>query len=246
MHDVSEVGQINGRRGHLRRASSAPDGLDHLVGSEHGRHRTRVVDHDIGNVQIAGRSREHDRDGPSLAGHPANPTHIAHVEQAPEILAQAIGDGLPNGLASHIATIDAMEPCRQRSVNRARKLHSNFMSPACVPNIGPRERARRVGVGVVSLGVGLLLAALLIATGVGRPWRLVVFGPIWVGAVGLFQAREKTCVALVARAERNMDGGVEAVSDPAELAQLKAQARRVHWWSLAVAAILSAVVFAMP
>jgi hypothetical protein len=93
---------------------------------------------------------------------------------------------------------------------------------------------------------GAILAAILLVMSVARPWRLVVFVPLWIGAIGVFQAREKTCVALVARGERNMDAGAEPVRDPAELKQLRAQARSVYVRSLVVAAVLSAVVFAAP
>jgi hypothetical protein len=122
------------------------------------------------------------------------------------------------------------------------------MSPptVCVPNIGPRERMRRVRFGVASLAAGVLLGALLVALSVARPWRLVIFAPLWAGSIGIFQAREKTCVALVARGERNMDGGVETVTDPAELERLKVQARSVHQRSLILAAILSAIAIAAP
>lgn len=116
----------------------------------------------------------------------------------------------------------------------------------CVPNIGPRERRTRIRFGVAFTAIGLVLAAVLLATSVARPWRLVVFAPLWIGAVGIFQAREKTCVALVARNERNMDAGAETVSDPAELEQLRAQARTVYVRSLLLAAFLSAAVVAAP
>jgi hypothetical protein len=116
----------------------------------------------------------------------------------------------------------------------------------CVPNIGPSERRMRIRFGVGFLAASFLLAAILLATSVGRPWRLVVFVPLWIGALGVFQAREKTCVALVARGERNLDGGAEPVSDPAELEQLRAQARTVYIRSLLVAAFLSAAVVAAP
>src|SRR5271156_493645 len=112
----------------------------------------------------------------------------------------------------------------------------------CVPNIGPRERSMRIRFGIGFMAAGLLLAAILLATSVGRPWRLVVFVPLWIGALGVFQAREKTCVALVARGERNLAGGAEPGSDPAELEQLRAQARTVYIRSLVVSAFLSAAV----
>ena len=116
----------------------------------------------------------------------------------------------------------------------------------CTPNIGPHERARRILIGVSSLTVGVLLGALLIALSIARPWRVLIFAPVWVGALGIFQAQEKTCVALVARGQRNMDAGVETVSDPVVLEQLKRQARKVYLRSLLVAAVVTAAAVAAP
>ena len=63
---------------------------------------------------------------------------------------------------------------------------------ACVPNIGPRERRKRSLGGVVALVVGVGLALFMISADVARAWRLALFLPFWFGALGVFQAREKT------------------------------------------------------
>jgi len=62
----------------------------------------------------------------------------------------------------------------------------------CIPNIGPRERRRRLMVGIAMFVIVGLVAALLIATGAPRPWRVFVLFPAWVGSIGMFQAKEKT------------------------------------------------------
>ncbi len=59
-------------------------------------------------------------------------------------------------------------------------------------NIGPRERRKRLVLGVVMLAVGLGLAAGLLEGGAGRWWRLSAFVPLWIGALGIFQARAET------------------------------------------------------
>jgi len=61
-----------------------------------------------------------------------------------------------------------------------------------IPNIGPRGRQRRLTLGLVALGVAALTAVILYTTGAPEPWRLGLFLPIWLGALGVFQAREKT------------------------------------------------------
>jgi len=63
---------------------------------------------------------------------------------------------------------------------------------ACIANIGFRERRKRMRFGVMLLVAGGLGAAVLAASGADRSWRLVLFLPFWAGALGVFQAREKT------------------------------------------------------
>lgn len=62
----------------------------------------------------------------------------------------------------------------------------------CIPNIGPQQRRKRLLFGVVLLAIGTAAAVLLIATSVHPGWRLPLFLLFWGGAVGVFQAREKT------------------------------------------------------
>ena len=57
---------------------------------------------------------------------------------------------------------------------------------------GARERRKRRLMAVVGVTVGVSVAFVLMLTGAPRLLRLVVFLPIWVGSLGLLQAREKT------------------------------------------------------
>lgn len=68
----------------------------------------------------------------------------------------------------------------------------NEAPAVCIANIGPRERRRRLGFGLVLLVAGVCVAAVLVGVGAHRLWRLAVFLPFWAGALGVFQAREKT------------------------------------------------------
>lgn len=63
---------------------------------------------------------------------------------------------------------------------------------ACIPNIGPKGRRRRFIWGAVALGASVLLAVALAVGGADRRWRVMVFLPLWIAALGVFQAREKT------------------------------------------------------
>jgi hypothetical protein len=61
-----------------------------------------------------------------------------------------------------------------------------------IPNIGSAERRKRLVAGVMTLAASGLLAAALLMGGADRRWRLVLFLPLWFGALGVFQAKEKT------------------------------------------------------
>ncbi len=62
----------------------------------------------------------------------------------------------------------------------------------CIPNIGPKERQKRLRAGVVVLAVSMVMLAALILSHVKRWWRLALFLPLWVSVSGFFQARERT------------------------------------------------------
>jgi hypothetical protein len=63
---------------------------------------------------------------------------------------------------------------------------------ACFINIGPRQRQLRMRFGLFALALSLGAAALLVASHSPVAWRLGLFAPLYVSAVGVFQAREKT------------------------------------------------------
>jgi hypothetical protein len=59
-------------------------------------------------------------------------------------------------------------------------------------NIGPREERKRLIMGVAALALSVGITIELIYFGVDRWWRLVLFFPFWLGALGIFQALEQT------------------------------------------------------
>ena len=116
----------------------------------------------------------------------------------------------------------------------------------CVPNIGPRERRRRLVGGFVFLAIVVCVAGCLIWFEAPRPWRLLVFLPAWAAAIGFFQVSEQTCVALAARGLRNMDAGDEEITSPHDLERVRAQSRNVHIRAVASAALAAAVFAILP
>jgi|SRR5688572_32067266 len=119
-------------------------------------------------------------------------------------------------------------------------------SSNCIPNIGPRERRRRLIGGIVLVAIALCAGVALVLFNAPRPWRLLVFLPAWAGALGVFQVTAKTCVALAARGLRNMDQGDEEITDLSELARVRAQSRQVHLRAALSAAVLAGLLFVLP
>jgi hypothetical protein len=67
------------------------------------------------------------------------------------------------------------------------------LSPAArVGNIGTRERRKRLVFGIVAFGVGVVIALLLVVARAPMIWRLPLFLVFYAGALGVFQARDKT------------------------------------------------------
>ena len=67
------------------------------------------------------------------------------------------------------------------------------LSPtARVGNIGTGERRKRLVFGIVAFGVGVVIAVLLVVARAPVVWRLPLFLVFYVGALGVFQARDKT------------------------------------------------------
>jgi hypothetical protein len=119
-------------------------------------------------------------------------------------------------------------------------------SAACIANIGPRERRKRVIGGAVMLVVAIALAAFLLHAGTPRAWRAAVFLPLWGSATGFFQARNQTCVALAARGMQNLDTGYQPVTNPTTLVRMRAQAQTVHVQSVVTAALIAAALVLLP
>ena len=67
------------------------------------------------------------------------------------------------------------------------------LSPvARVGNIGTAERRKRLVFGIVAFGAGVVIAVLLVVARAPLVWRLPLFLVFYAGALGFFQARDKT------------------------------------------------------
>jgi hypothetical protein len=110
-------------------------------------------------------------------------------------------------------------------------------------NIGPEGRRKRFRWGLVALGIGVLLAILDSFTYAAPAYRIFLFPIFWLGALGLFQARDQVCVVLASRGQRNMDTSSEAVWNTGEMKEIRRKARAIHVKALIAAALLTFLSF---
>ena len=61
-----------------------------------------------------------------------------------------------------------------------------------IPNLGPRGQQQRFRLGILAAVAAGVLAAALLLLDAPRLWRLACFVPLWIAALGFFQARDKT------------------------------------------------------
>ena len=100
--------------------------------------------------------------------------------------------------------------------------------------------------GLACFAIGVVMAVVLFAFAAAWPWRVALFLPFVAGAHGYFQSRDRTCVGLAARRQRDMDDGAVEITDPRELAQIERQARRVYVKSIALATAMVLAVLLIP
>ncbi|MEO6878260.1 MAG: hypothetical protein ABI205_07255 [Gemmatimonadaceae bacterium] len=108
-------------------------------------------------------------------------------------------------------------------------------------NITERGVRRRRVVGVIALVIALALLAALLVLGAPRLARLVLVVPFGIAALGFFQAREKTCVALGAAGTREVEGAGTCPLPSAERGAVSARVTKILLESLG-AAVLATVV----
>jgi hypothetical protein len=112
---------------------------------------------------------------------------------------------------------------------------STHPAPA-YPNIGPRGCQRRKGMSWVWLGLAALFIGLLAWQDAPPLWYSVTAFPFLFAALGVFQAREQTCVFLAGIGQRDLDGGAERVTDPEVLSVMRRQSLIV--WLRALLAMI--------
>ena len=104
------------------------------------------------------------------------------------------------------------------------------------PNIGPRGCERRRNMSWLWLGIAALIVAVLAWREAHPLWYAMTAFPFLMAMLGVFQAREQTCVFLAGVGQRDLDGGAERVIEPEVLAVMRRQAA-VVWLRATLATV---------
>ncbi len=68
----------------------------------------------------------------------------------------------------------------------------NEPADACIPNISPRERRKRMRFGIAQLAITSVILLAMLLFGADKLWRLPLFALYSAGTVSIFQAFDKT------------------------------------------------------
>jgi hypothetical protein len=117
---------------------------------------------------------------------------------------------------------------------------------ACDMNLGPRQRRRRLRLGVLGLLLFVGAAVGLIAADTAPAWRLAIWPLAFVASVGFLQFRAKTSVRLALRGRRNLDHGDEAIDDRRVRQVLRRRGARLLALALALSAALVGALLLVP
>ncbi len=104
------------------------------------------------------------------------------------------------------------------------------------PNIGPRGCQRRKGMSWVWLALAVVLIGVLAWRDAPPLWYSLTAIPFLFASLGVFQAREQTCVFLAGVGSRDLDAGAERVTDPQVLSVMRQRAM-VVWLRATLATI---------
>lgn len=118
-----------------------------------------------------------------------------------------------------------------------------------VCNIGPAEIKQRKLVGIVGLSATIILFSVLLTVGFDKPWRLIIFIPAMVGAVGYLQAAFHFCVRFGTTGLFNMGTTLdtrESVNRATYRRKDQHKALLISGLAFVIAAAVTAIVFILP
>ena len=124
---------------------------------------------------------------------------------------------------------------------------SRYIPGVC--NIGKQGIAQRRMAGMVGIGAAVVIGAGLILVGAPRPWRLLVFFPAALGAIGLIQAHWHFCAALGLGGVFNFDGKTGRDDTPQQVGYRREDqktALKIFALSGAIGAAVAVLLYVLP
>lgn len=123
---------------------------------------------------------------------------------------------------------------------------TNYVPGMC--NINPTEIKRRRQSGYFCLAVAATGLGLFLYLHASWPYFLVLFIPLYVGVLGLLQARSKFCVAFASAGKQHADDGSDVTdvtdTEAKKLDQLKA--RTMYLKALVISLPITAILCLLP
>ncbi len=104
-----------------------------------------------------------------------------------------------------------------------------------ITNIDRKERKKRVIFGSTALGSSFLLLGVFYLGHVNENWSLILSPLLFLGALGLFQANQRICVALAFKETCSFGQGEEKIGDPEKIKLLKEESIKIILKALLVA-----------
>ena len=114
------------------------------------------------------------------------------------------------------------------------------------PNISPRERRKRLLIGLFVFTGAMLALGVMVMLGLERPWRLLLFPLFATAAVCYFEWRDRTCVALAGLGTRKLTDKMEKVEDMRELVRMRRQSVWLMGKAMLVAVPLTLLALLLP
>lgn len=126
-------------------------------------------------------------------------------------------------------------------------MESQYRYRGLVCNIGPGERRQRLIFGVVIIQLTIVAWALMLAFGLDPAWRLALIVPLWLGLMGIAQARYQVCVGfdIIGKIDPAIAGDLAGHDSPAFKRALRMRSLKLLAGSGTGAALLTALSIAI-
>jgi hypothetical protein len=129
---------------------------------------------------------------------------------------------------------------------------SETQSPSYVPgvcNINYEEIAQRRKAGHLGLGIFVVVFVALLFMNISRYYRIILFLPALLGAIGYLQARNHFCVGYAGSGLQNAEEGSDkatAIIEKEALAADKKKARQMNLQAIGIAFLITVIAVIIP